>query len=723
MRKTMRKSVQYLLLATCTTLIACGGEKNYKPVPESAESKKQALASAKSPGIKDPYVWLEDVSGEKALNWVRQQNERSLAVLEKLKYFRSIHKRILEIVNSNERIPVPEIRGNYIYNFWRGAKNVRGLLRRTSLEQYKKRNPEWETVLDIDELAAKENKNWVYKGASYLEPACEVAMILLSRGGADATEKREFDLKTKTFVKGGFILPEAKSEMSWIDRDTVFVATDFGEGTLTDSGYPRIVKIWKRGTPLEKATTVYEGEKTDVGSWAYTLYTPERTYQIVRREITFYTYEVFWINNGKLVKIEIPEDAEIETIFKKQMLVRLKSDWKTGDTSYRAGSLISIDFENFNAGDQTFTVLFNPTMTASLSWVGQTKNSLLISVSDNVVSKVYRAEFKNGNWKQESVELPGAGTVSLNSTDIDSDRYFYTYTGFLTPSSLYLSGHPGGRALQVKSLPAFFKTDNLEVTQYHATSADGTRIPFFVIGRKDLKNNSANPTLLHGYGGFEVSMQPAYSAIIGSSWLEKGGVYALANIRGGGEFGPRWHQAALKKNRHKAYEDFIAVAEKLIALKITAPLHLGIRGNSNGGLLMGVMITRRPDLFGAVICKVPLLDMRRYNKLLAGASWIGEYGDPDKPDMWEYIRTYSPYHNLRKEQKYPKVFFTTSTRDDRVHPGHARKMVARMNEMGHPNYYYENIVGGHGGATDLNQEAYINALEFAYLWDQLAPER
>ncbi len=668
--------------------------------------------------VEDPYLWLEDVGGSKALDWARAQNKKSLTKLENLADYKPIHDSILKILDSKDRIPYVSMRKEHLYNFWQDAAHVRGILRRTTLDEYKKKNPQWETVLDVDALAAAENENWVYKGSFFLYPTYDRCMVSLSRGGADATVQREFDVITKSFVKDGFVLPEAKSSISWIDRDHLYVGTDFGDGSLTDSGYPRTARLWTRGTALKDAPQIFEGVKTDVSAGVYTSHTPEGSFDFASRTITFYTSELYYLLDGRKIKIDIPEDANFQGIFKKQMLVRLKSDWTVGGKTYPVGGLIAIDFEKFLAGDRGFETLFTPSERVSLSSVTMIKNRILVNTLDNVASVLHAYSFENGHWKHHSTEAPSLGSIYTFGSR-DSDTYFVNYTGYLHPSTLYLADAGVARMTKIKELPHYFDATPYLVKRHEARSKDGTMVPYFVVRSKTLKYDSSNPTILYGYGGFQVSLAPRYSGSIGAGWLEHGGVYVVANIRGGGEFGPKWHQAALKKNRHKAYEDFIAVAEDLVAKKITSPRHLGIRGGSNGGLLVGAVFTQRPELFNAVVCSVPLLDMQRYHKLLAGASWMGEYGNPDDPDMWDYIRTYSPYHNVHSDRRYPKVFFHTSTRDDRVHPGHARKMVAKMMGMGHPVYYYENIEGGHGGAANNRQRAHVSALAYAYLLDQL----
>ncbi len=674
--------------------------------------------SANPESDEDQFLWLEEVLGEKPLAWVDEKNKQSLGVLEKLPTFQPFFDKNLEIYNSSEQIAYPSLRGDYVYNFWRDATNVRGILRRTSLEEYKKPKPAWETVLDIDALAEAEDENWVYKGNNCLYPEYRHCIVTLSRGGADASVRREFDMQEKAFVEGGFETAESKGGISWIDKDTVFVGSDFGDDSMTDSGYPRISKLWKRDTPLTDAKTLFTGNKTDVGTWGVVFATPDASYPIIIQATSFYTQTIYYYKDDSLKVIEIPDDANINGIYKGQLLVNLKTDWEINNNTYPQGSLISIGFEEFMQGDRDFTVVINPDKNSTLSSLAITSDHLLANMLVNVRSELDAYTFTDGNWQHVRVDTPELGSISVTASSDSSNHVFYTYNGFLTPTTLYYLDKDL-QSQEVKSLPAFFDSSPYIVSQHASRSKDGTLVPYFMVARKDMKLDGKNPVLQYGYGGFEISMRPSYSATIGVDWLDQGGVYVVANIRGGGEFGPAWHLAALKENRQRAYDDFIAVAEDLIKYKVTSAEHLGIRGGSNGGLLMGVMVTQRPDLFNAVVCQVPLLDMKRYNKLLAGASWMAEYGDPDIPEQWEYISEYSPYQNLDADKDYPKVFFTTSTRDDRVHPGHARKMVALMEAMGKPVYYYENTEGGHAGASNKKQRAYLEALVYSYLLDQL----
>jgi len=666
----------------------------------------------------DAYLWLEDVEGEKALSWVKEKNEATLAVLKAQPMFEPTYQKALEILNSDRRIAYPSFQGDYIYNFWQDEKNERGLWRRTTPAEYLKPSPQWEVLLDIDKLSKEEGESWVYKGAAGLYPDYLLYLVYLSRGGGDAVVVREFDAGTKQFVKGGFSLPEAKGSVSWKDRDTIYVQTDFGAGSVTASGYPRVTKLWKRGTPLSEARTIFEGESADVSVGCSVIDTPERQYDVIHRGITFYTSHTYVIEAGRPIKLEIPDDADFGGFFKNQLFVRLRADWTINSRTCKQGSLISIDYDQYLKGSRAFDTIVEPNERSNVISFSTTRDILLVNVLNNVRSELYEFRLNEGRWAGQKVDAPELGTLSIGSTDEKSDRYFFTYEGFLSPTSLYYS--PDGRQMQkVKSLPDFFNADGLEVKQLEAVSKDGTRIPYFLVHSKAAKADGSNPTLLYGYGGFEIPQIPSYAATVGAAWLEKGGAYALANIRGGGEFGPRWHLCALKENRQRCYDDFIAVAEDLVQRKITTPAHLGIMGGSNGGLLMGAAFTQRPDLFNAVVCQVPLLDMKRYHKLLAGASWVAEFGDPDVPGEWAYISRYSPYHNLSADKKYPQIFFCTSTRDDRVHPGHARKMAAKMEGMGHKAYYYENTEGGHAAAATNRQRALRTALSYSYLWMQL----
>ncbi|AXK73438.1 S9 family peptidase [Lysobacter sp. TY2-98] len=667
----------------------------------------------------DPYLWLEDVTGDRALAWVREHNAKTEAELATTTRFHSLETQIRAILDSDAKIPAVEKIGPYYYNFWKDAQHERGVWRRTTLEEYRKPHPQWETVLDVDALNAKENAKWVFHGANCLKPDYVRCLIALSNGGSDADVTREFDLSTKSFVEGGFFRPEAKGGLDWIDRDHVYVYTDFGPGSMTPSGYPRIAKEWTRGTPLASATTVYEGTNDDMYIAALHDSTPGFERDFVSRTIAFYNDELYLRDkDGTLAKIDAPNSAQ-KHVHREWLALELREPYTVNEKTYKAGSLIATKFDDFMAGKRDFEVLFEPDEHTSLAGVTWTRHYAVLNVLDDVKNRLSVLTPTANGWSRTPFTgAPAFGTLGVTAVDPDeSDAVWLTATDYLTPTTLSLATL-GQQPEVLKTMPTFFDATKDVIEQHFATSKDGTKVPYFIVRPKDLKLDGAAPTLLYGYGGFEISLTPAYSGSVGKGWLEQGGVYVVANIRGGGEYGPRWHQAALKANRHKAYEDFAAVAQDLIARKITSPKHLGIQGGSNGGLLMGNMLTQYPELFGAVVVQVPLLDMKRYSHLLAGASWMAEYGDPDTSD-WDFIQHFSPYHLFDPAKTYPPTLFMTSTRDDRVHPAHARKMAAKMLDAGKNVRYYENIEGGHGGAADNAQLAHMNALAYTFLWSTL----
>lgn len=678
-----------------------------------------ALAAMPAPAAEDdPWLWLEEVGGEKALAWVRERNAESTPALESKPEFKAIHERLLAIYQSRDRIPHVEKRGRWLYNFWQDEKHPRGILRRTTLAEYRKPEPRWETVLDVGRLGAEERENWVYKGSTCLYPDYVRCLVSLSRGGADAVVMREFDMAKKAFVEGGFSLPESKGGAAWRDADTLYISRDFGPGTLTDSGYPRIVKEWKRGTEAASARTLFEAGKGDVGAWPAVVNEKGRRYETYVRVIDTRLSETYLRQGDRWTLIDVPRDAEVE-MASGWLFVRLRTDWQPASQSFKGGSLVAAPLDKFLAGARDFQAVFEPSERVSLQAFTATKRYLLLDVLDNVKGRILETPI-DGRWKLRPVALPEAASVGVSRYDRDlNDDYWLTVTSFLEPTTLYLAHAGGDRREKMKSLPAFFEAKGLQVSQHEAVSKDGTRIPYFVVMREGSKLDGTHPTILYGYGGFEQSMTPNYSGTIGSAWLERGGVWVLSNIRGGGEFGPPWHLSARREGRQRAHDDFIAVAEDLIARHVTSPRHLGIMGGSQGGLLVGAAFTQRPELFRAVACQVPLLDMKRYHKLLAGASWMGEYGNPDDPGDWAFISKYSPYQNVSKERKYPRVLFVTSTRDDRVHPGHARKMVARMKEQGHDVLYYENTEGGHAAGVTPAQQAYMWALTYRFFLSEL----
>jgi prolyl oligopeptidase len=666
-------------------------------------------------GVTDPYLWLEELDSDAAREWVLTRNRESTAELSGDR-FTDLVARSREVLDSVDRIPYTRWRGEHLYNFWQDENHPRGLWRRTTLDEYRKPRPEWLTLLDVDALAAAEGENWVWQGSDELRPENERFLISLSRGGADAAVVREFDVTTREFVADGFTLPEAKSSVAWIDRDRVYVGTDFGPGSLTSSGYPRIVKQWRRGTPLAQATTVFEGEDDDVSVTGVFDQTPGFPRHLIFRSYSFFSYEV-WIrrDDGALIKVDVPGDAIVDT-HREWLLVRLRSDWEVEGKTYPAGALLAADLEAFLAGGRDLTTLFEPDPHTALDSWHWTRHHLVLALLRDVQSRLELCTPANGWARTTLAGVTEFSHTSVADTNPDlSDEIMLRSTGFLEPPTLRY-GTAGAELEVLKREPEFFDASGMTVRQFFATSDDGTQVPYFVVGRPE---EGPGPTLMSGYGGFDVSRTPGYSGTVGRSWLERGGTYVVANIRGGGEYGPHWHYAALRENRPRAYEDFAAVARDLVDRGITTAPQLGIEGGSNGGLLTSVMLTRYPRLFGAIVVFVPLADMRRYHKLLAGASWIAEYGDPDVPEDWEFIRAYSPYHNIHSGVGYPPALFITSTRDDRVHPAHARKMVARLREYGHDVRYYENIEGGHGAAADNAQRAFRDALLYEFLWQRL----
>ena len=690
----------------------------------AASARDSAMAQDEQTQQADPYQWLEDVGGEKALEWVKARNAVAQKRIEADGGFDKLRTDLLAILDSNERIPFVTKHGEYYYNFWRDRKNERGLWRRTTLSEYQKSAPEWEVLLDLDALGKSEGENWVWKSVSLLRPDYKRALVSLSRGGADAVVVREFDLEQKTFLTDGFSLPEAKGSVSWVDQDHIFISTDFGTGSMTDSGYPRIAKLWKRGTPVSEAKVLYEGKQQDMSVGAMHDDTPGHERNFVSRNLAFYNDELYWLKSPEeLIKIDVPNTAN-KSVVREMLIIELREPWTVASKTFAAGSLLVADFDAYMSGKRDLEVLFEPTESTALSCFGATKNALILNVLEDVKNRIYvlKRTDREGKkvWSKEPlVGAPAFGTVNVTAVDPDeSDEYFMTSTDYLNPTTLSM-GTLGQAPKELKRLPPFFDSSKFEISQNFATSDDGTKVPYFMVAPKGLELNGEHPTLLYGYGGFEISLQPNYNASVGRAWLSEGGVYVVANIRGGGEYGPRWHQAALKENRLRAYEDFAAVAKDLVARKVTRKERLGVQGGSNGGLLVGNMVTLYPELFAAGVCQVPLLDMKRYNKLLAGASWMAEYGNPDYPEQWAYIRKFSPYQNVQPNVQYPKVLFTTSTRDDRVHPGHARKMMAKMESQGHSVWYYENIEGGHGGAANNKQSAYMQSLAYTFLKQEL----
>ncbi|MBK6703261.1 MAG: S9 family peptidase [Caulobacteraceae bacterium] len=664
----------------------------------------------------DPYLWLEDVEGERALTWVRGQNARSLPQLENDPRFPQLLADATALANSRDRLPLGGIFDGYYYNFWQDEAHVRGIYRRARLTDFARNgNPTWETVLDIDAIATAENANWVFKGIDCLEDTT-LCLVALSDGGKDATTYREYDMATRRFVANGFVLPEAKSGVTWLDRNTLLVATDWGPGTMTESGYPFVVKRWTRGTPLASATELTRGQSSDVGMFAGVLQDTDGTrVPIAVRATTFFESTNFRLDGAQPQQINLPPKSSIAGVYQGYLIATLQEAWR----GHPQGALIAYPLSESGIENPNVTVLFAPNPRQSIEGVSITHDAIIVAGYENVRGRLLRIA-RNGNaWATTNIALPENGSVSMAGSSPTESQAFAVFDDYLTPDTLYALDQRATRARSLRSLPAQFDSSPYISEQFEAVSADGTRVPYFVLHRRDMPLNGQNPTLLYAYGGFQVSNTPAYSPNVGKLWLDRGGVYVMANIRGGGEFGPAWHQAGLRTHRQVIYDDFYAVERDLVERRITSARRLGIMGGSNGGLLMGVMLNQHPEMINAAVVQVPLLDMLRYDQLLAGASWVDEYGSPSNPEERAFLETISPYQNLRRRDDFPMPLVVTSTKDDRVHPGHARKYVARMLELGMPVLYYENIDGGHAAAANLNEAARRRSLEYTYLMQRL----
>ena len=666
----------------------------------------------------DPYLWLEEVEGKKSLAWVEEQNEETFTRYTESNAFKEKYERIKKELNDDERIPSAYYQNGEMYNFWRDEKNVRGVWRKTSFKSYLKDEPIWENILDIDQLANDEGINWLYKGADCLAPEYKRCLIRLSDGGTDAVTIREFDLEEKKFVKDGFNTYPSKQNASWVNEDQILIGADFGEGSMNESGYPMQVKLWNRGESLEEAKIFFSGSYEKIFNFPFVSIRPDGKYYGIIEGPTFFSEVLHLFDGEKLIKINLPQMIDIHGFFNESLILSIEEDWEI----FKSGSLLEINVNSLLANsinESDVKIIFEPDGQRFISGVSIGKHQLMVSMLENVNGKITRFMKKDDRWDSKDIEGFQNSTMNIYGQDVWSDNSFISVSNFLEPSSIYHASD-GADYKKIKSRKNSIDPEKYRVEQNFVSSADGTSIPYFLISRKDINLDGKNPTILYGYGGFQISKPPSYlGGSIAEYWLNSGGVYVVSNIRGGGEYGPAWHQSALKENRQRAYDDFIAIAIDLIEKGITSKDHLGIEGRSNGGLLVGATFTQRPDLFNAVICGVPLLDMYRYDKLLAGASWVDEYGDPDNPEEWEFIRKYSPYQNLKKGTEYPEVFFYTSTKDDRVHPGHARKMAKKMTDMGSPIVYYENTEGGHAGTSNIDQFSFLLALQLAYLEDKL----
>jgi prolyl oligopeptidase len=689
-----------------------------------AAALSAGTASLGADVAEDPYLWLEDIHGEKPLQWVKQQNAVSLKLLKSDPDYQKDYDSILSVLDATDRIPTGQVYVSYIFNFWQDDAHVRGIWRRTTIASYESASPQWETLIDVDKLAEDEGKNWVFKHASCALDLTR-CLVALSPGGGDTVVLREFDPVAKRFLDDGFNLGEAKAEAAYIEANTILFSTDFGAGSLTASGYPRIVKLWRRGQKISDAKTVFEGKPEDVVVSPAVFQGPGGATALIARSVSYFETEYSVLAGAEAVKLPLPLFAEVKTEIGGQLIVLLRKDWTPENGALiHQGSLIAFPHKEFLATRRLpeIAVLYSQTPRSSVDGVSAGRDAVYAAIFENVTGSVhaFKRDAATGAWSDTRLDLPAGGSTYIASANDFGPEAYFTHMGFLTPNTLY-SDKGAGKPAAIKSMPARFDASPYAESQYEATSKDGTRIPYFVVRGKD--SRGAGPMLLYGYGGFEISQTPFYWTSMGRIWLPKGGSYAVANIRGGGEFGPAWHETATKLNRQKAYDDFIAVAEDMIKRGLTTSSQLGIMGGSNGGLLVGAVAVERPDLFAAVVCQVPLLDMIRFTKLGAGASWVGEYGDPENAEERAAILKYSPYQNVKGGVKYPPIFFVTATSDDRVTPVHARKMAAKMEEQGHDVLFYENTDGGHAAAANHAQQAEMNALTFVYLAQKLGLKR
>ncbi len=692
------------------------------PLPLLAMTSMRGIgAQTHTPEQPDPYLWLEDVSSPRAMAWVRAENQRSAKVLESDPQFATLQAMALKVLESPQRLPIPVFREGEIYNTWQDAQHQRGLLRRTTLQDYLTATPHWQTVLDYDALAKEDNQKWVEKGLTCLYPGDGLCLVGLSAGGEDAETLREFDLKTSKFVAGGFQLPHSKQEAAWVDKNTLLVARDWGAGTMTASGYPFVVKLCKRGEALEQAREVYRGAPADVEVDTFAFHDSEgrqailfdRTLDIFRHEISLWT-------GAAAHRIALPAKLDLNGLLAGRLLVTINEDWQPQGSAqtFAQGSVLALDLAAIRKDPAHLhpTVVFAPTAQEFAQEVATTKNHLVLTTLEHVQGRAYVYTVgRDGQWSRKKLDVPDNQSVDLITANRSDDQFFLRITGILTPSSLRLGDAAVGSLQEAKSLPPQFDASNLVVEQLEAISKDGTHVPYFVARRKDIKYDGENPTLLTAYGGFQVSNTPGYSAIVGKLWLERGGIFVLANIRGGGEFGPAWHEAGLTTHRQRIYDDFAAVGHDLVTRKITSPRRLGIVGGSNGGLLMGVEMTQHPEMWNAIVIQVPLLDMLRFEQIAAGASWVGEYGSVTVPEQRRFLASISPYNQLKPDVSYPEPLIFTTTKDDRVGPVHARKFAARMEEFHKPFFYDELIEGGHAAGADLKEEARTWAEEYTYL--------
>jgi prolyl oligopeptidase len=707
-----------LLLAACGIAQLTCSRIDAQGVTPTLPAAKADVANAGSADDVDPYQWLEDVDSARAMAWVNAENAKTLKVLESDPRYPDLHAAALKVAETQDRIPIPRFLANDIYNFWQDAEHVRGLWRKTSLAEYRNPTPRWSNVLDLDALAKSESANWVWEGDDCLHPSESRCLIGLSDGGEDAVTVREFDLPTREFAPRGFELPKSKQTSTWVNHDRLLIASDFGPGTMTASGYPYVVKSLTRGEPFSAAREVFRGKPEDVGVDVGTWVDGSgNTAVVISRGVSFFESKYYLVRPAGPQQLDIPLKSEIKALLADRLLFTINEPWDVNGAHFAQGALLSLDLAKATADPRHLhpTLVYVPGPRESLAEVGATRRHLVVTLYENVKGRArIFTPAADGGWTGQKLDLPDNASIALVDADLRSDEAFLNVTGFLMPTSLWLVDAADRSVAKVKQLPPQFESSTSVVEQFEATSKDGTKIPYFVVHPAAMQLDGRNPTILNAYGGFQVSRTPNYSANIGKLWLERGGTFVLANIRGGGEFGPAWHEAGLKTQRQRIYDDFAAVARDLIERKITSPEHLGIQGGSNGGLLMGVEFTQHPELWNAVDIQVPLLDMLRFEKIAAGASWVGEYGSVSNPQERAFLAAISPYNNLKPGVRYPEPLIWTTTKDDRVGPQHARKFAAKLAAMDIPYLFYEETEGGHGAGANLREKAHTVALEMTY---------
>ena len=688
---------------------------------------RAAVADAPEANV-DPFLWLESVDSPRARAWVTTENAKTLAVLQSDPRFAAAYAAAVAAGESKDRIPTPDFTLGSVYNFWQDAEHSRGIWRHTTLADYAKPAPAWLTTLDLDALAKAEGKNWVWKGADCSAPGERRCLISLSDGGEDATTVREFDPVKAQFDPSGFVLPHGKQDVAWVGDDAVLDAREWSPGELTTSGYPFVVKRLERGRSLADAREIFRGSKSDVGVMPFVLRDGDgRRLTLIARDLSFFEHEYYVVAQNGTQKLALPLKASPVAMVRGRVLVRLGEAWHVNGATFGAGSLVALDLAALLATPTRLspTLVYAPSDRETVDEVIATRDRALVSTLENVKGRAYvfTPESRGDGWTRQRLDLPDNSTIHPVDADLHGSSAFVSVTGFLTPTTLSLVDADRATVREVKALPAQFDASADTVEQHEAISNDGTRIPYFVVRPKSMPFDGTTPTIMYAYGGFEVSITPTYSATVGKLWLEHGGAYVVANIRGGGEFGPAWHEAGLTTHRQRIYDDFAAVARDLTARKITSPQHLGIRGGSNGGLLMGVEFTQHPELWHAVDIAVPLLDMLRFEQIAAGASWVGEYGTVTDPVQRAFLASISPYANLKAGVAYPEPFIWTTTKDDRVGPQHARKFAARLAALGDPYLFYEVIEGGHGAGANIKEQSFTSALEYTYFAQKLLPQK